>query len=274
MISRVASLSPRRALPRQPTSSASSSVIRTSWARGSFARSRSGAFLPMRRIRMRRHGCSSAGRWRSTPGLLRAQLGLGWTHFEDFSFGWSADPQKSLQKSYELACEAAAAEPGLYSTRCLLSYVHFNRRQYGEAIEECARARADNPNDPEVLLHEGHVLSCTGRTETGIDRVEEAISLDPTHPNWFHYVHGIAAFEAERFETSRVAVNRYIELQHGPFVGLKASALRVRAAANALSGRIDAARQDADEYLALKPDFRVSAYVRGMPRQDPIVSSA
>jgi adenylate cyclase len=202
------------------------------------------------------------------PSFVRAQLGLGWTHFEDFSFGWSADPQKSLQKSYELACEAAAAEPGLYSTRCLLSYVHFNRRQYGEAIEECARARADNPNDPEVLLHEGHVLSCTGRTETGIDRVEEAISLDPTHPNWFHYVHGIAAFEAERFETSRVAVNRYIELQHGPFVGLKASALRVRAAANALSGRIDAARQDADEYLALKPDFRVSAYVRGMPRQD------
>jgi DNA-binding SARP family transcriptional activator/TolB-like protein len=204
------------------------------------------------------------------PSFVRAQVGLGWTYFEDFSLGWSADPQKSLQKSYELACGAAAAEPGLYSTRCLLSYIHFNRRQYGEAIEECGRARADNPNDPEVLLHEGHLLSCTGRTETGIDRVEEAISLDPCHPNWFHYIHGIAAFEAERFETSRMAVNRYIELQHGPFVGLKASALRVRAAANAVSGRIEAARQDADAYLALKPDFSVSTYVRGMPRQDPI----
>ena len=100
--------------------------------------------------------------------------------------------------------------------------------------------------------------------------MEEAISLDPCHPNWFHYIHGIAAFEAERFETSRVAVNRYIELQYGPFVGLKASALRVRAAANALSGRAEAARQDANAYLALKPDFSLSTYVRGMPRQDPI----
>ena len=101
------------------------------------------------------------------PSFVRAQVGVGWTHFEDYSLGWSADPQTSLQKSYELACAAAAAEPGLYSTRCLLSYIHFNRRHYGEAIEECGRARADNPNDPEVLLHEGHLLSCTGRTEAG-----------------------------------------------------------------------------------------------------------
>lgn len=97
----------------------------------------------------------------------------------------------------------------------------------------------EHPTQPRQALVRKYycmkVISCTGRTETGIDRVEEAISLDPYHPSWFHYIHGIAAFEAERFETSRVAVNRYIELQHGPFVGLKASALRLRAAANALS---------------------------------------
>ena len=203
------------------------------------------------------------------PTFLRAQVGLGWTHFEDFTFGWSSDPQKSLQKSYELASEASASDPRLYSAKYLLSYVHFVRRQFDEAIDSCARARADNPNDPEVLLHEGHLLACTGRAKIGIDRVEEALSLDPSHPNWFHYVHALTAFEADRFETALTAVNRYIEAQHGPFVGLKASALRMRAASNALSGRLDAARCDASDYLALNRGFLVSNYVRGMPRRDP-----
>jgi hypothetical protein len=89
------------------------------------------------------------------------------------------------------------------------------------------------------------------------------------HPNWFHYVHAVAAFEAERFETSLSAVNRYIQLQPGPFVGLKASALRMRAAAGAMTDRIDAARRDACNFLDLNPDFQLSTYVRRMHRQDP-----
>ena len=129
--------------------------------------------------------------------LIRARtVGVGWTHFEDFSLGWSADPQKSLQKSYELACEAAAAEPGLYSARCLLSYVHFNRRQFGEAVEECARARADNPNDPEVLSMSVISFHVQAKRSAASIEWKRRSSLDPSHPNWFHYVHGIAAFES------------------------------------------------------------------------------
>jgi adenylate cyclase len=150
-----------------------------------------------------------------------------------------------------------------------LSYVHLYRGLFGEAIDECARARADNPNDAEVLLHEGHLFACAGRAESGINRVEEALSLDPSHPNWFHHIHGVVAFEAERYETALAALNKYIELHQGRFVGLMGAALRVRAAANALSGRLDAARRDAANVLDLNPAFRVSAYVGSIPRQDP-----
>jgi TolB-like protein len=203
------------------------------------------------------------------PSFVRARVGLGWTHFEDFCFAWTKDPQGSLQLSYELGSQAAVAESRLYSARCLLSYIHLYRDQFDEAVEHCTRARTDNPNDPEIMLHEGHLLACTGRADDGIDCVEEAITLDPTHPNWFHYIHAVAAFEAERFETSLSAVNRYIQLQPGPFIGLKGSALRVRAAANAMSDRMEAARRDARNFLDLNPGFQLSTYIQRMHRQDP-----
>jgi DNA-binding SARP family transcriptional activator/TolB-like protein len=203
------------------------------------------------------------------PAFVRARVGLGWTHFEDFCFVWTKEPQASLLQSHELVSQSLLGDPRLFSARCLLSYIYFFRHQFDEAVEECKLARADNANDPEIILHEGHLLACTGQPVAGMDRVEEAIALDPTHPNWFHYIHAVTAFEAERFDTSLSAVNRYIQLQAGPFVGLKGSALRIRAAANAMSDRMDAARRDARDFLAMNPDFQVSAYVRRMNRQDP-----
>ena len=70
--------------------------------------------------------------------------------------------------------DALQSNHRLYSARYLLSYVHFYRRQFGDAIENCARARTDNPNDAEVLLHEGQLEAFTGGAESGVRRVEEA----------------------------------------------------------------------------------------------------
>jgi tetratricopeptide (TPR) repeat protein len=151
----------------------------------------------------------------------------------------------------------------------LLSYIHYFRRQLPEAIEACARARADNPNDPEVLLHEAFLMACSGRAESGLNRAEEAFCLNPCHPGWFHYIHGVITLEAGRYETSLAALTRYVDLDPGPLVGLKAAALRFRVAANVLSGRLDAARRDANAYLVADPGFRVSAYARAMARTDP-----
>jgi len=203
------------------------------------------------------------------PRFARAEVGLGWTHVEDFCFRWSSDPQHSLQQAYQLACKAEASDPRHYRARYLLSYIQYFRRQLGDAVEECARARADNPNDPELLLHEGFLMACTGRAESGINRAEEALCLNPRHPDWFHYIHGVVALEAGRYETSLAALTRFVDLNRGPFVGLKGAALRCRVAANALSGRLGAAQRDASGYLAVDPGFRVSAYARAMARKDP-----
>ena len=203
------------------------------------------------------------------PGFARAAIGLGWTHVEDFCFRWSDNPQRSLQHAHDIACQVKASEPRHYKARYLLSFIEFFRRQLEVAVEECTRARADNPNDPELLLHEGFLMACTGRAKNGIKRAEEALCLNPCHPDWFHYIHGIIALEAGLYEKSLAALTRYIDLSCGPFVGLKANALRFRVAAHALAGELEAARRDANIYLAADPKFGVSAYVQGLQRLDP-----
>ena len=202
------------------------------------------------------------------PGFARAAVGIGWTHIEDYCFRWSSDPQNSLQQAHHLACQAEVSEPRHYKVRYLLSYIQYFRRQLAEANDECARARADNPNDPEVLFHQSFMMACSGRAESGFSQAEEAMCLNPCHPDWFHYIYGIIALEAGRYETSLAAFTRYIDLTGGPFVGLKASALRFRVAANALSGRLQTARQDATDFLTVDPNFRVHAYTRSLTRND------
>jgi len=204
------------------------------------------------------------------PGLARAEVGLAWTHAEDYCFRWTSNPQQSLQKAIVLAHQAAASEPRYYKTRYLLSYLHYFRRQLEEAVDECARGRADNPNDQELSLHEGLLTACLGDGEGGLKRAEEALCLSPIHPDWFHYIYGIIALEAGRYETSCSALSRYINLNNGPFIGIKASALRFRVAAYVLAGHVDAARRDARNYLAVDPDFHVSAFARNVPRKNPV----
>jgi adenylate cyclase len=203
------------------------------------------------------------------PGFTRAQVGLAWTHAEDYCFRWSSNAQRSLEEATELAFRAAALGPRSYRVRYLLSYIHHFHRQREKAVEECARARADNPNDPDLIFHEGYMMTCSGRAESGFNQAEEALCLNPCHPDWFHHIYGVIALEAGRYETSRAAFTRYMDLNRGPFVGLKASALRSRVAANELCGRPDAARQDARHYLAVDRNFRVSAFVQAMACQNP-----
>jgi adenylate cyclase len=134
------------------------------------------------------------------------------------------------------------------------------------------RARQDRePNEPDVLLHEGYVLGCTGAPETGLERVVEAMALNPFHPAWYHYIAGSVAFDADQPKAAAAEFTRCIDGQPGPPSSVKAVALRNRAAANMRAGHIEAGRRDAAAYIAANPGFRPSSYRRVMPRKDQAV---
>ncbi len=202
------------------------------------------------------------------PRFARAETGIGWTHLEDYCFGWSDRPTASLDAAEERARHALARDDRFYSAMHLLSYVQLCRRDYDRAADTCAKAREDNPNDPDLLLHEGYVMSCGGAPGRGVDTMMEAFAINPVHPAWYHLLAGNAALDAERHGTAIAELSRFIETQHGSVVGVKAQALRTRAAAYAMAGDLDRAVADRDIYMAANRDFSLNVFRRTYPRRD------
>jgi TolB-like protein/DNA-binding SARP family transcriptional activator len=205
------------------------------------------------------------------PQFARAEVGIGWTHLEDFCFGWSAHPSASLDAAEQSANRALVRDHEFYSATHLLSYVALCRRDYERAADTCAQAREDNPNDPDLLLHEGYVTSCAGAPARGVDIMLEAFAINPVHPAWYHLLAGNGALDAGRIRTAIAELTRFIDMQRGPVVGVKAQALRTRAAAYSMNGDMDQAIVDRDVYMAANRQFSLSQFRRTFPRRDHTV---
>ena len=202
------------------------------------------------------------------PGFTMAETGLGWTHLEDHCFGWTQFPVNSLDAAEGYARRALQKDPCFFSALHLLSYVELCRREYDRANEICAKARNDNPTNPDLLFHEGYVMSCAGAPKQGVDTIMQAFANNPLHPKWYHLLAGSAALDAERNRTAVIELTRFLDTQQGPITGVKAQAIRTRAAAHALSGDIDQAIADRQVYMSANRQFSVRAFRRTFPRQN------
>ncbi len=201
------------------------------------------------------------------PGFTMAETGLGWTHLEDHCFGWTQLHANSLEAAEAYAKRALQKDPHFYSALHLLSYVELCRREYGKAAEICAKARDDNPGNPDLLIHEGYVMSCAGAPQKGVDTIMQAFAINPLHPKWYHLLAGSAALDAERTRTAITELTRFLDAQQGPVIGLKAQAIRTRAAAHALAGDMDQAFADQQVYMSANRQFSVQVFQRTFPRQ-------
>ncbi len=201
------------------------------------------------------------------PGFTMAEAGLGWTHLEDHCFGWTRFPVNSLDAAEEYARRALQKDPYFYSALHLLSYVELCRQDYEKANEICAKARNDNPANPDLLFHEGYVMSCAGAPKQGVDTIMQAFAINPLHPKWYHLLAGSAALDAERNRTAIIELTRFLDTQHGPIIGVKAQAVRTRAAAYALAGDMDQAIADRMVYMSANRQFSVQGFKRTFPRR-------
>jgi DNA-binding SARP family transcriptional activator len=207
------------------------------------------------------------------PSFAQAETGIGWTHLEDFCFGWSDRPEGSLAAAEHHSRRVLQRNRHYYAALHLLSYVELCRREFERSAETCARARDDNPNDADLQLHHGYVMGCGGAPEPAIDLMLQAAAINPMHPNWYRLLIGNTALDAQRPHAALRELTRFIDEQPGPVVGVKAQAIRTRAAAHAMAGDFDSARADRDVYMAANRQFSVATFRRTYPRKDANVVS-
>jgi adenylate cyclase len=142
-------------------------------------------------------------------------------------------------------------------SRChrIVSTIQLYRRDYDKAEQHIQRAYDLNPNDSEVLIFRGRVLTTRGRPEDALTCFETAFRLNPLYQfsTGYNSLFGVALYSLGRFEEAARAHKR---------VPRPSSWSNARlAACYAQLGQTEEAQAAVAEVLRSQPDFSVAIYM-------------
>jgi TolB-like protein len=164
--------------------------------------------------------------------------------------GYSDAPDEILDRALALATTAVELDEGDGRCHFLLGIIQRYRGDVRSAERHYQRALALNPNDANVIVASGGLLAYRGHFEDGIDRIREAMRLNPYHPEWYWVNLGSVLYQAGKYADAAEAFGRVT----GPGYWVHC---RV-AGCYAELDRMSEAKEAAANALRLRPDFSVA----------------
>lgn len=191
------------------------------------------------------------------PSYGRAWGKLAFSHIFDFSARWSEDPTGSLDKAIAIAEAGVRAAPGSSWAHWALGSALSFKGRLAEAREAYEQAVALNPNEADVVCDYGWLLGYLGDTKAGLERIAQAIRLNPHHPDWYMWNLGQVRFLAGDYVGALQALKRASPDFPPNHV--------FAAASHALLGREAEARAEVAAALKLSPSLTLANADGGRP---------
>jgi tetratricopeptide (TPR) repeat protein len=199
------------------------------------------------------------------PKFAAAYALLGLTHSQEWSMGWSQDPQ-SLEHAFKLAQRAIALDGSLPLGHAMLGEAYLWKKQHEKAIAEQEKTIALSPNDADMIAGLGGILTWAGRPEETIGLVKKAMRLNPIYPTEYLWNLGHAYFLMDRYEEAIETLKRARDRNPDYMPAhayLTASYIEL--------GREEEARAAAAEFARLSPQISVEAWRHRAPYKDQAV---
>ena len=175
---------------------------------------------------------------------------LGWIYWEESVWGWSSEPEKSVQMAFDAAQKALsvdALDPNTYS---LLGHIYMVRGDTKQAIAMSEKAVDLAPSDSRALGLLANVLIDSGRLKEGIQRMQRAIRLCPFPSAWYLFILG-AGFHLNGDNVAAITAleQALIRIPDSIVPRLWLTTVFVEI------GKIDEARAVSKEILDIEPNF-------------------
>ncbi len=202
-----------------------------------------------------------------SPSASYAQSWMALTQFQGALAGWTADPVRSLESTYEAAESAVALDDNDWLAHALLGIATlWYRRDYDKAASEEETAIALNPSAAIAYHFNGCVLTFAGDPAAAIAQLETVAKLDPR----FQFMPVTLA----DIGLARLLVGELDEAVRQCERSIAARREHVRAwqrLASALGhlGRVDAARAALSQVNTLQSDFSAAYVAATYPFRDP-----
>ncbi len=186
------------------------------------------------------------------PDLSEAYIGLAWTYYLDWRFGYVEAKSEAIDKAEALAKKAAAFGENSASLQFLLSRIALGRGRYDEALAHHERALELNPNDGELIATYGFLLIYAGRSEESLLWIKKAMRLNPYYPAIYATFLAAGYYFTKRYSEAVEAIVRKGRLILGDH--------QLLAASYAQLGRLDEAQVHVKEILKMNPQFTLSNF--------------
>ena len=184
------------------------------------------------------------------PSYPDAHVGLGWTHLNDFLWGWTQWPDRAVEQAEGLARRAIELDDRNAAAHALRAFIFIFHRAFEAAETAIDRALELNPNDAMSHAIRGDVMVYGGRPEEAIEPLETALQLDPHPLAWWLVDLSQAYYLKGRYADVVALFDRFtgdFTEDPGPHA--------ILAAAHAQLGETEAASSAAEQLRRVSPFF-------------------
>ncbi|TPI67684.1 winged helix-turn-helix domain-containing protein [Mesorhizobium sp. B2-8-9] len=184
------------------------------------------------------------------PNSQFGYIGLAWSYRNDAIFGWheqEANRDEALKRAAEYADKAILLAPDDAEAHNIRASIHTEAGEVALALARYDQAIALNPSNSDILVRSTDLLLYVGRTDEAIDRIKQAMGIDPFYPDDFNWQMGWALWEKNDCGAALAAMRKMSRIPSG--------AHRMLAGIHACLGN----RREAKEALAV--------FLRNTPRE-------
>ena len=150
------------------------------------------------------------------PDYGRAYAALGLVYIRGCQWRWHEEldtsPGAAFNTAMAFLTESESNSSSL--TKVGMSQISLYDGEHDTAFTEAARAMALDPNDPDAQVAMGLAMITTGQPEAGLEFVETALRLSPSHPNHYTLAQALAYFALD--DMNRVAEVLAAALERNP----------------------------------------------------------
>lgn len=203
------------------------------------------------------------------PKYANAWVLLGFSHFEDSQWGWSASSDRSTLTAEESALKALELDDLNPDGYLLLAAVRAQQNQFVEVNKAAKKAYQLSPNSSHTLAYYAWMLNREGKYQDSIRHMEKAIRLCPIHPPWYLHLLGINYFAVGDLEKAHQASVRFLSLIDTDSSQYVEDSVWLAVYLKTM-GRDKSAKEVYSEVLKLEPNFLIEDWW-AYPRKDPSV---
>ena len=212
------------------------------------------SFAHFQRVNAEEHAAARAGLERAVqqaPGNADCWAMLSMMYKEEHTHGFNLRPD-SLGRALAAARRAVEAAPSNHLAYHALAATLFFRRELPAFRNAAERAVALNPMDGFTMAYLGFLIAYAGDWERGCALAEQARGLNPHHPGWYWFP---SVLDSYRQSDYRGALDFALKVNMPGFWRTNVAL----AAAYGQLGELEAARNAAQQLLAVRPDFAALA---------------